>query len=301
MDDYKKRLRNFDLDLKNKDRLSTPFVAIEGIVGGQKGHELAQWLAENFNKNFDAYDSAVDSVYNQTHIGGSAFHHLLDGQHSIWGAFKSVHDVKIDDSWASELGQATEHLIRDTASVSGINPFFTLSQIEFDKIGSLVSHIGVTKEYLADALTINGPELLGGSIALVSLIMLAKKGEFEKLSYLAGGCLSASLIYPNPMLMPIAAGSMAYAIYKGKNKKGIFIQAGKGSIVLGSAMLAGKLASLSVTSLGGPPFLVCIAGLLTAIAVKNVIEKPDKALEYTLKLIEPAKYIFKKVSYSLSV
>lgn len=95
---------------------------------------------------------------------------------------------------------------------------------------------------------------------------------------------------------------MAYAIYKGKNKKGIFIQAGKGSIVLGSAMLAGKLASLSVTSLlGGTPFLGCIAGLLTAVAVKNVIEKPDKALEYTLKLIEPAKHIFKKVSYSLSV
>lgn len=293
MDEYKKRLRDFDLDLKNKDRLSTPFVAIEGIVGGQKGHELAQWLAENFNKNFDAYDSAVDSVYNQTHIGGSAFHHLLDGQHSIWGAFKAVQDVKIDDSWASELGQATEHLIRDTASVAGVNPFFTLSPEQFHNIGSLVSNIGVSREYLADALTINGSELLGGSVALVASIVMGKKAEPERLSYFSGGCLLSSLVSANPMLMPIAAGSMAYAIYKSKNKKEILVQAGKGSIVSGSALLVSSL-------LGGPAWLGCVAGFLTAVAVTKVIAKPDKALEYTQKLIEPAKHIFKQVSYNLS-
>lgn len=289
MDEYKKRIRNFDLNIK-----TTPFVAIEGIVGGEKGHQLSHWLADNFNKNFDAYDTAVDSIYNQTHMGGSIFHHLVDGQHSIRGAFKAVQDVKIDDSWASELGQATEHLIRDTASVSGVNPFFTLSTEQFHNIGSLVSHIGVTKEYLADALTINGSELLGGSVALVASIIMGKKAEPERLSYLSGGCLLSSLVSANPILMPIAAGSMAYAIYKSKNKKEIFVQAGKGSIVSGSALLISSL-------VGGPAWLGCVAGFLTAVAVIKVIEKPDKALEYTQKLIEPGKHIFKKVSYSLSV
>lgn len=162
MDKIKKKLRDFDLDLSTKATSTTPFVAIEGIVGGQPGHELAQWLADKFNKNFDAYDAAVDAVYNQTHVGGSAYHHIIDGQHSIWEAFKSVQDVKIDDSWASELGQSAEHLIRDVASVSGVNPFFTLSPEQFNSVGSLVNNIGVTKEFLADALTINGTELLGG-------------------------------------------------------------------------------------------------------------------------------------------
>lgn len=38
---------------------------------------------------------------------------------------------------------------------------------------------------------------------------------------------------------------------------------------------------------------------MTAIAVAKTIEKPDKAFEYTRKLLESAKNIFKQVSYKL--
>lgn len=291
MDKIKKRLRDFDLGLK-KDK-TTPFVAIEGVAGGEQGHELAQWLAGTFNKNFDAYDSAVDAIYNQTHVGSSAYHHIVDGQHSVWGAFKAVQDVKVDDSWATELGQASEHLVRDVASVSGVNPFFTLSPEQFNNIGSLLNdNLGITKAFLADALTINGPELLGGSIALIASIMMGRKADPSRLSYFSGGCLLSSLISANPMLMPIAAGSMAYAIYKAENKKQILLTAGKGSIVSGSALLVSSL-------VGGPAWIGCVAGLMTGIAVVKAIENPEKAFAYTQKLVEPARNIFKQVSYKL--
>jgi hypothetical protein len=290
MDKIKRRLREFDLGFK-KDKI-TPFVAIEGVAGGEQGHELAQWLAGTFNKNFDAYDSAVDAVYNQTHLGGSGFHHIVDGQHSIWGAFKAVQDVKIDDSWATEIGQASEHLLRDVASVSGVNPFFVLSPEQFNSVGSFVSNIGVTKEFLADALTINGTELLGGSVALIGSIIMGRKADPARLSYFSGGCLLSSLISLNPMMMPIAAGSMAYAIYKAKNKKQMLLTAGKGSIVSGSALLVSNL-------VGGPAWIGCVAGFMTAVAIAKAIEKPDKAFEYTKRLLEPAKNIFKQVSYKL--
>jgi hypothetical protein len=290
MDNIKKRLRNLDLGFK-KDKI-TPFVAIEGVLGGNQGHKLAQWLAGTFNKNFDAYDSAVDSVYNQTHVGGSAYHHIVDGQHSVWEAFKSVQDVKVDDSWATELGQASEHLLRDVASVSGINPFFTLSPEQFNSIGSLVSNIGVTKEFLADALTINGTELLGGSVALIGSIIMGKKADPARLSYFSGGCLLSSLISANPLMMPIAAGSMAYAIHKAENKKQMLLTAGKGSIVSGSALLVSSL-------VGGPAWIGCVAGFMTAVAIAKTIEKPDKAFEHTKRLLEPAKNIFKEVSHRL--
>lgn len=291
MDKIKKRLRDFDLGFK-KDK-TTPFVAIEGVVGGEQGHELAKWLADKFNKNFDAYDSAIDAVYNQTHEGSATYHHIVDGQHSVWGAFSSVQDVKVDDSWASELGQAAEHLVRDVASVSGINPFFTLSPEQFSKIGSLLNdNLGIPKAFLADALTINGPELLGGSIALIASIMMGRKADPSRLSYFSGGCLLSSLISANPMLMPIAAGSMAYAIYKAENKKQILLTAGKGSIVSGSALLVSSL-------VGGPAWIGCVAGLMTGIAVAKAIENPEKAFAYTRKLVEPARNIFKQVSYKL--
>jgi hypothetical protein len=48
---------------------------------------MAGWLADKFNKNFDEYDAAIDAIYNKTHIGGSRYHHLIDGQHDIFGAF----------------------------------------------------------------------------------------------------------------------------------------------------------------------------------------------------------------------
>ena len=291
MDKIKKRLRDLDLGFK-KDK-TTPFVAIEGVAGGEQGHELAQWLAGTFNKNFDAYDSAVDAIYNQTHIGSSAYHHIVDGQHSVWGAFKSVQDVKVDDSWATELGQAAEHLVRDVASVSGVNPFFTLSPEQFNNIGSLLNNnIGLTKEFLADALTINGTELLGGSVALIGSIIMGKKADPARLSYFSGGCLLSSLISANPIMMPIAAGSMAYAIYKAENKKQMLLTAGKGSIVSGSALLVSSL-------VGGPAWIGCVAGFMTAVAVAKTIEKPDKAFEYTRKLVEPARNILRQVFYKL--
>jgi hypothetical protein len=292
MSKINKKLTNIDLEI-NKKNIDTASITSQGIIGGKQGHKLAQWLADKFNHNFDEYDSAIDSVYNQTHVGGSAYHHLLDGQHSIWGAFKAVQDVNIDDSWATEIGQATEHLIRDTASVSGINPFFSLSPEQFDNLGSIGSNIGISKEFFADALTINGPELLGGSVALIGSIMMGKKAEPERLSYFSGGCLISSLISANPMLMPIAAGSMAYAIYKSNNKKELLIQAGKGSLVSGSALLASSL-------VGGPVWLGCIAGFMTAIAVSKCAEKPEKAFEYSQQIVAPAKNIFKNVAFKLA-
>lgn len=293
MNNLKRKIKNIDLGIKNKKRIYGASVGAQGILAGEQGHNLAQWMAEKFNHNFDSYDSAIDSVYNQIHIGGSAYHHLLDGQHTIWGAFKAVQDTKIDDSWAKELGQAIEHLVRDTASVSGINPFFSLSPEQFNNLGSIVSSIGISKEYLADALTLNGPELLGGSVALIGSIILGKKAEPDRLSHFSGGCLISSIASANPMLLPIAAGTMAYAIYKNDNKKQIIVQAGKGSLVSGSALIVSSL-------VGGPAWLGCVAGFMASVAVSKGIEKAEKALGNSIKLIEPARYISKTVVAKLA-
>ena len=293
MSNLKKRLIQIDLGLNESIKPGTILNGAEGILAGEQGHHIAQWLAEKFNHNFNEYDKAIDAVYNQTHVGGSAYHHIIDGQHSIWGAFKAVQDVHLHDSWAKELGAASEHLLRDTASVSGINPFFTLTPDQFNKMGDLVSKIGISKAYLADALTINGPELIGGSIALVSSIIIAKKASPERLSYFSGGCLFSSVVSANPMLLPIAAGSMVYAMRKGKNKKKLIVQAGKGSLVSGSALLASSL-------VGGPIWLGCVAGFMTAIAVSQGLDNPKKAFERNKKLIQSAQKIFRKVAHSFS-
>jgi len=164
--------------------------ALAGDEAGDAGHLLAQMLAEKFNHNFDAYDKAIDAAYNAGTGGSSALHHILDGQHSIWGAFKAVKDVSPDDSFLQELIQAIEHLIRDLCSVSGINPLFSMTRSTFDAISSVIAPLGVSKMYLADALTINGVEVLGATMGIVAMLLGRKSLNSVRTPELTG-----SLIY----------------------------------------------------------------------------------------------------------
>jgi hypothetical protein len=289
----RRRLKKIDLDLPTNDAaVATGSAITEGILAGSTGNSLAQWLANHFNHNFDEYDRTVDSVYNAMHVGGSSYHHIIDGQHDIFRAFAAVHNVSADDTWLTELCRATEHLIRDTMSVAGINPLFSLTPQQFDHLADLVSHVGISKPYLADALTINGPELLGGSVALAASLLLSKKPDPARLSTLAGGCAISALASANPLLMPIAAGSLAYAAYKSQNPREAILTAGKGALVSGSVILVSHI-------VGGPVWLGCVAGVITAVAVKTALDDPHKAFQRAQELIAPAEEVLKKVTAKL--
>lgn len=289
MGDHRRRMQNFELGLSGSiEKAAVPMDV--GITFGQ--HSLAQWLAGQYNHNFDEYDKAIDSVYNQTHIGGSAYHHLLDGQHSFLGAFNAVGGVHTDDSFVREISQASEHLLRDTMSVGGINPFFSLSTEQFDHLTNLAAHIGISKPFLADALTINGPELMGGTIALVASLILGKNADPSKLSTLSGAYLTSAFVSANPLLLPIAAGGLVHAFVKAEDKKQVIVQAGKGAFVSGSAILVGHI-------IGGPIWLGCTVTIGTAIAVRYGIDHPDKAFERMTKVVDSATGVIRKVSLAL--
>lgn len=286
--EHEKRLNNIRAGLTGNG--TVPISVDTGLNIGS--YSLAGWAAEKFNHNFDDYDRAIDAVYNSTHLGGSSYHHLLDGQHSILGAFEAVKDVKADDSFATEFLQAGEHLLRDTASISGINPFFSLTSEQFNNLASLMQPLGISKPFLVDALTINAPELLGGVLALLSTIILGKKADPTRLSKISGAYVVSSLISANPMLSTIAAGGLAYSFVKSENKKETLITAGKGAIVSGGSLLIGGL-------VGGPVWVGCIVAVVAAIAMNYVIENPNKTIARMTDLIKPTSRILRKVSLSL--
>jgi hypothetical protein len=292
-----RRLRTRRLALGRQQRPgSDGELAAHGILAadsvGAPGHSLAAWLADRFNQNFDDYDRAIDSVYNLQRTGGSQYHHLLDGQHDVWGAFRAVQDVRADDAFAEELGQALEHIARDTTSVSGVNPFFSLTPDQFDQIGSMAAEIGVSKPFLADALTLNGPELLGGSAALVSAILMGRAPSPDRLSRFSGGCLLSAAAAANPLLLPIAAAGMAYAVVQTEDHRTIFVQSGQGAIVSGTALLVSTL-------VGGPTWLGCAAGFMAAIAVSGAMAQPAEALENARSLLNSATRVMQQVAPSL--
>jgi|GEM_PF-1278715 len=292
--DYKERLRLLNLGLgpSGKKRKATTFeevLAYTDSALSTSGLNLARWMAENFNKNFDAYDRAIDSVYNATRIGGSMYHHLLDGQHTILGAFRAVRDVSQDDTFVRELAEALEHLLRDVSSVSGINPLFSLTSGQFERLAEICSKIGISKPYLADILTVNGPELIGGALGLVASVGLAKDEDQSRLSFLSGSYIVSALITANPLLAGVAAAGLIRSMKNAEDKKEVLIKAGKGSIVSGGSILLAGL-------IGGPLWLNCMAAVSTAATIKYMMDNPRKALEMAKSTIKSASKIITRVS-----
>ena len=286
----RRRARNFQLGIKPKTSKTTNgLIAADAVIAGPAAHPMSSWLADTFNQNFDQYDRAIDAVYNATHVGGSKLHHIVDGQHDLLGAFRAVRDVSADDSWATEVCQAGEHLLRDTMSRSGINPFFSLSPDTYNSIARAAESVGVSRAYLADALTVNGSELFGGAIALAGSVVVAKKADPLALSMLGGSYLVSAVVSANPLLIPIAAGSLAYAIIETGSVKEVAVEAGKGAFACGSALLVSSI-------IGGPVWLGCLAGAMTAIAVRQCIDNPEKAWDRAQELILPAKETMSQVS-----
>ena len=278
MNDERSTIDNQRVDLRS---------GLVASLAGNAGYRLDQWLASTFNQNFDAYDKAVDAVYNATRVGGSALHHLLDQQHDLLGAFAAVKDVAADDSFARELTQAGEHLLRDTASISGTNMLFSLTPQQFDAVAKSVADTGVTKTYLADAFTVNGSELLGGVIALAAAIVVARKGSPDQVSRLGGGMLMSSLASGNPALLGIGAASLAYAAWKGECRKEMAVQCGKGALVSGAAILATNL-------LGGPIWWGCVVGMGTAVLMGKAVDNPEKTYQRVCALVKPAAYVLRR-------
>lgn len=283
-DDCKRRVKAIELGIKpSRVDMRAGMIA---ALASKPGYRLDQWLAATFNHNFDAYDKAIDAVYNATRVGGSQYHHLVDGQHSIWGALGAVKDVSADDTFAQELAQAGEHLLRDTASVSGTNVLYNVTPEQFSRIAHIAAQGGISKTYLADAMTVNGSELLGGAIGLAAAVVVARRGRPEDLSRLGGAMLISSFASANPVLMGVAGASVAYALYKGEARRECVVQAGKGALVSGAVIVMTNI-------VGGPLWWGCLVSVGTAMLVGRMLDDPAKTYARVKKLITPAQRIIR--------
>lgn len=241
--------------------LSTEFV---------KGIE--QWFTR-FNVNKDMYDTAIDSVYNTTHVGGSGLHHIVDGQHSIWGAFKAAKSASPTDIDFQAFANSTEHLTRDMCSVSGINPFLNITKGQFDKVASF-THI--PKKWLADALTFNAAELIGTAIATLALVFGWSKLDSKQFAEYAGGLGVAAIVSANPLLGLVVIISAARAFTLTKKNKAIE----EGKLKLAKSALKGTVVPSIVifmsVIIGGPVYIGLILGIIVAVLVRKKMD--DKKL-----------------------
>ena len=184
----------------------------DAALGGAAGHGVAQQLAEWINTaNTTAYDKAIDSVYLSTHVGGSQLHHLLDGQHDIFGAFEASARALPNDTLWQELMGTAGHLGKDLFSVSGL-PVVSLDPAGYASASSwLQEHLFIPKHWLGDLLQINGLELFAGVLSSAAVVMGCQQADVRQLAELASAGGLAGVLSANPIGLCAAVVALAMA------------------------------------------------------------------------------------------
>ena len=238
------------------------------VLGSASGHGLAQRLAELINTpNTTAYDKAIDSVYLSLHTGGSKLHHLVDGQHDIFGAFEAASKALPDDSLWQEIMGTAQHLGKDLFSVSGL-PVVSLEPGQFHAMSSwLNEHLHIPKDWLGDMLQINALELFGGILATSAVVVGCKQRDVKKLAELAASSGLAGALAANPISMCAAAIALTMAWKQQQEgsaglKQGLLVGAGTSGAAMATGSAVAALGSGALCTVGGVA-LSLVVGIYT--------------------------------------
>lgn len=244
---------------------SSLYAYVSAVLGdGELSRSVHGFLSGVFNRNGNAYDSAIDSVYNETGIGGSATHHIVDGNHSMYGAWESASGAYGDDSLFEEVLGAFEHLLRDFTTQSGVNPFFSVGSQTLDGLKDVAGWFGVSRSWVNDILTVNALEGVAGIIAGVAAFAGLKRQDMRLLGAVAGSSSVSAAASANP-ITALVAFFVAYAALrkvKGGNKKTFKKEALRGGVVTGTGIMVSSM-------VGGHAVIGVAAGLYAAHAVNR--------------------------------
>ena len=240
------------------------------VLGSGSGHSLAQQLAGFINTpNTTVYDKAIDSVYLSTHTGGSQLHHLVDGQHDIFGAFDAAAKALPNDSTWQEVMGTAQHLGKDLFSVSGL-PVVSLEPSQYQSATLwLNEHLHIPKSWLGDLLQINGLELFSGVLSVAAVVIGCKQGDVRQLSELAAASGLAAMLTANPIGLCAAAIALVMA-WKQRGTSG---EMGKGLVVGAGTAGAALLAGSGAAALLGAGLLPALGGILLSVVIGFYVRK----------------------------
>ena len=170
-------------EAKPSGRILQPALLLNAITGSDTGGALDTALAHAINTaNTTIYDKAIDSVYLDTGVGGSRLHHLVDGQHTLLGAFRAAEAAAPTDSLNQQVFGTAHHLAKDLFSKMGL-PVFSLDPETYHRKADWIQqHLGLSKTWQADLLQINGTELLGGSLSAAAVVLGAQRKDVGALA-----------------------------------------------------------------------------------------------------------------------
>jgi len=184
-------------------------------------NELLKWSRSfiDATNNPNAYDDAVDAIYNETHIGGGN-HRLFDESHTLGGIFEKVKDTYQDDSFLQEVIASVSVWFKDVTTPGGM-PFVNIdNKNHYDQSAQWMSDNipGASKQWFYDLHMYDVFEILTATLGAVGAVFSFKKEDYKKLNELLGSMSILSILSANPLMGISVIVITAYTYYTKKKK-----------------------------------------------------------------------------------
>lgn len=240
---------------------------VQGLLASSLAADLNELLQATVKGSATIYDKAMDAEYLRTSIGGGN-HRMVDGGHTIAGAWQAVRDAAPDDTFVEEAMGFVESMFKDLTTPKGL-PITNWDKTTYDQVANhLQSNFGIPKDWFYDINSYDATELLAGVIGIISVILSWKEEDTEKFSKLVGNMGVAAVFSANPILLVITLTSLARAFHKAE-QAGEYVEAVDGMLKGGLGTGATLAAASQVAVFGGPVGLTLLAGLATGLLVNR--------------------------------
>ncbi len=237
---------------------------LQAMLASDAARYLDNWLTSLFEAAPTIYDRAVDATYLETGIGGG-LHRLFDGSHTPQEMWAIVRDVLPDDGMADEVQGWLSSLTKDLVTPAGI-PLVTTEPATYEALAATLEQtLAILRNWTADALTINGTELIASSIGIIAIALNWSRPEEDRFVETVGALGLTAAYGANPVLMVVAVVAFARAWHAGRHRNdriGFMRTLAEGG--MGPAIVV-----VTSSLIGGPAWIGLVAGLCLAITVRR--------------------------------
>ena len=231
--------------------------------------ELERWTGQMWGGLSDAYTKAMDGSYLEGLRGDGVHqpsdHRLLLEGHDLSSSWNAVRDALPTDTITDEVIGWLKALASDVVTPAGL-PVCTVAPEQYETLRCLAQHFSIPEQWLRDALSYTGVELVSGMLPGIALAMNWNRAEAVEFAKLVGSLGVGAAISANPITAAVAVAVFARGFHKARH--GAAPADWAMGMAEGGAMTGAVLAMSA--AVGGPAVVGVMAGIGLAAGMSHL-------------------------------